>query len=313
MSTEAPVLVTGATGGLGRRAALELAAAGRTVAVGGRRAGAVDEVVAEIAAAGGSARPFVADLADLDDVRAAAERLTDELAGQSLGGLVANAGISLDGHRESAQGFELTFAVNVLAHQLLFGLLVPHVADGGRIVIVSSGVHDPDNRLARRAGVPTPVWVGARASARPEQSTEAALLADTRLRYSNSKLANVLQARALQRRLRDADRSIDVFALDPGLMVDTDFARSYPRVARWLLRALGTLATPFVANMRLSTTSGRHLARLVVDPSLAGTGFQYFDGDHARPPSPDAQRDDAARQLYAEANKLVGLAENQPA
>ncbi|MEL6985065.1 MAG: SDR family NAD(P)-dependent oxidoreductase [Actinomycetota bacterium] len=311
-TTLAPVLITGATGGLGLRTALELASAGRTVVVGGRRADAVDDVIDQITSSGGSARPFVADLADLDTLRTAAEQLVVDLDGQPLGGIVANAGLTLDRHQESVQGYELTFAVNVLAHQLLLGLLIPELADGGRVVIVASGVHDPDNKLARRAGVPVPVWVGANDSAHPKRSERADLLADTRLRYANSKLANVLQARALQHRLRQAGRSVDVFAVDPGLMVDTDFARSYPRPLRVILRAVGTAATPFVDNMRLSTTSARHLTRLVVDPALAGTGFQYVDGDQSKPPSPDAQNDDLAESLFVDANQLVGLDANQP-
>lgn len=307
-----PVLITGATGGLGRRAALALADAGRPVIVGGRRADAVDSVVAEVSRAGGSARAFVADLSDLGQVRSAASDLVEDLAGAELGGLVANAGLTLDHHAESAEGYELTFAVNVLAHQLLFGCLVPRLAEGGRVVIVASGVHDPDNKLARRAGVPSPRWVGARASARPDEAPPPERITDTRLRYSNSKLANVLQARELQRRLRSAGRAIDVFAIDPGLMVDTDLARSYPRPARIALRILGTTVTPLVDNMRLSTTSGRHVARLLTDPALTSTGFQYFDGDRAQAPSPDAQRDDYAESLWVDANELVGLRADQP-
>lgn len=296
------VLITGATGGLGRRSALALAESGFHVIVGGRRLSAVESVIGEIETkTGGTASSFVADLSDLDQLREAVENL----GARSLTALVANAGISLGRHRESVQGYELTFAVNVLSHHLLFNLLGERVED--RVVIVSSGVHDPSNRLARRAGVPVPRWVGAEAAALPEEATGDMRIDDTRLRYSNSKLANVLQARELQRRFTLAGRRVDVFAIDPGLMVDTDFARSYPARVRVPLRILGTIATPFVSNMRLSATTARHVARLVTDGELSGTGFQYFDGDRARPPSPDAQRDDYARELWTDANRLVGL------
>lgn len=50
-----------------------------------------------------------------------------------------------------------------------------------------------------------------------------------RLRYSTSKLGNVLQARGLRARLRQQGRDIDVFAVDPGLMVDTDLGQSLLR------------------------------------------------------------------------------------
>ena len=178
--------------------------------------------------------------------------------------------------------------------------------------MVSSGVHDPDNKLARRAGVPAPRWVSAEAAARPWDAAESARIDNPRQRYSNSKLANVLQARELQRRLRTAQRGVDVFAYDPGLMVDTDFARSVARRLRAVLRWVGAAATPSVDNMGRSPESADALARLVTGGELAGTGFGYFDGGTRRPPSPDALDDDDAAELWLDANPLVGLASDQP-
>src|SRR5690606_19077332 len=99
------------------------------------------------------------------------------------------------------------------------------IVDGGRIVVVSSGVHEPDHKLARRAGMPAPRWVGIRKLALPDEAEPAERVSDWRQRYSTSKLGNVLQARGLQARLRAQGRQIDVFAIDPGLMVDTDLGR----------------------------------------------------------------------------------------
>lgn len=296
------VLITGATTGLGRKSALALAAEGFHVVVGGRRAEAVESVVEKIEAdTPGTASSFVADLSDLDQVREAVYRLGD----QEFTAVVTNAGISLDRHLESAQGYELTFAVNVLAHQLLINLLSSRIKE--RVVVLSSGVHDPDNKLARRSGVPAPHWVGAEASALPHEARPDKKIDDTRQRYSNSKLANLLQARELQRRFALTGRQVDVFAIDPGGMVDTDFIRNYPAFVRVLLRGIGTVATPFVDNMRFSSTSARHVSRLVTDGELTGTGFQYFDGKNAKSPSPDAHRDDYAKKLWEDANRLVAL------
>ncbi|MEO1057331.1 MAG: SDR family NAD(P)-dependent oxidoreductase [Actinomycetota bacterium] len=298
-------LVTGATSGLGRHLATQLVSRGWEVVVGGRSDRTVGTAVGEL---GASARPFVADLSDLAAVRRAA----DELDVARLDAVVANAGLSMATDTRTVDGYETTFAVNVLAHQLLLGLLAPLVPDGGRIVLVSSGVHDPDNKLARRAGVPTPRWVGAEASAQPWDAAPGERIDDTRQRYSNSKLANIMQARELQRLLRAAQREVDVFAYDPGLMVDTDFARSYPAALRTVLRVVGRMATPFVANMRTSKSSSVHLARLVTDAGLEGTGFGYFDGDVRRPPADNALDDDAAAELWRTANRLVGLQPDDP-
>ncbi|MEM8708456.1 MAG: SDR family NAD(P)-dependent oxidoreductase [Actinomycetota bacterium] len=298
------VLITGATGGLGRRTAEALARSGRPVVVGGRRAALVDEVVASInRTGGGDATPFVADLADLDDLRQA----LDETPLPPLHGIMANAGISTMEDQRSAQGYELTFAVNVLAHQVLLARLAPTVLTGGRILVVSSGVHDPDNRLARLAGIPVPVWIGAPDLARPDEAPASTRHEDGRLRYSTSKLGNILQARGLHDRLAAAGHEIDVFALDPGLMVDTDLARELPRPAQVIFRALGRLATPLVANMRRSTTTAAMVQRIFDDVDWAGQGFAYVDGDEIRPPSPDAQRLDLADELWRDAAVLTGL------
>ncbi|MEM6926880.1 MAG: SDR family NAD(P)-dependent oxidoreductase, partial [Myxococcota bacterium] len=254
-----PILVTGATGGLGRRLALDLAMRGASVLVGGRRPDAVNALCEQIdRRTPGRAAPFVADLADLDAVRSA----LDALSGPSLRGIVTNAGISTVREDRSTQGYEITFAVNVLAHQLILCRLTPRVVDGGRVVVLSSGVHDPDNRLARSAGIPVPRWVGTRGQALPESLPEDERLDSGPLRYSTSKLTNVLQARGLQSRLRDAGRDIDVFAVDPGLMIDTGLAREVPAVLRMILRPIGYLATPFVGNMRFSWVTSRMLTGL---------------------------------------------------
>ena len=85
------VLVTGATSGLGERAAHRLADAGWHVIVGGRREGAVAALVADIEAKGGEASSFIADLSDLEGVR----RALDAHDWPELHGIVANAGAML--------------------------------------------------------------------------------------------------------------------------------------------------------------------------------------------------------------------------
>lgn len=302
MSSPAPILVTGATSGLGRKLALRLGQAGLPVLVGGRRPDATRALCDEIdAGTPGTATPFLADLADLDAVDAAIEAL----APGPLAGIVTNAGVTLQGDLRSAQGFELTFAVNVLAHQLLLCRLAHRVVDGGRIVCLSSGTHDPDNQLARFFRIPPPQWIGTRSQALPDDAS--ASLPPGPLRYSTSKLGNILQARGLQARLRAAGRDIDVFALDPGLMVDTELAREAPGPLRAVFTGIGRLVTPLVDNMRLSDTSAGHIESLLTDPAWRGRGFAYVDGDQARPPSLDAQRDDLVDELWDAALPLIGL------
>ena len=130
---------------------------------------------------------------------------------------------------------------------------------------------------------------------------------DNRLRYSTSKLGNVLQAQGVQNWLRDQGRDVDVFAIDPGLMIDTRLGRDIPALKRALLKATGLLATPFIDNMRLSSVSARHITSQMLDAGWSGKGFAYLDGDEIRPPSPDAQRDDLVQELWDSSAPLIGL------
>ncbi|WP_370305537.1 SDR family NAD(P)-dependent oxidoreductase [Sinimarinibacterium flocculans] len=298
-----PILITGATSGLGRRVALELARNGIPVIVAGRRQDAVLQVCASISRLGARATPLVADLASLSTVRSA----LDDLGNVPLGGIVANAGINTMQDARSADGYEITFAVNVLSHQLLICRLAGQLVAGARIVVLSSGVHCPDNKLARRAGIPVPQWAPPHSLAIPDGTPPGSQGANGRQRYSTSKLANVLQARGMQKRLRRAGKDIDVFALDPGLMVDTELARELPLPLRAAFRLVGRVMTPFVDNMRLSTTTARHVVSLLAAREWRGRGFSYVDGDQVMSPSADALRDDLMEELWSGCAKLIAL------
>src|SRR4051812_20102024 len=133
------VLVTGATDGLGRAVAGDLVARGARVLVHGRD----PERARGVAHAIGAGGAYVADFASLADVR----RLAEEVARdhRALHVLVSNAGVGStlpgDGERmESADGYELRFAVNYLAGFLLTRLLEPVLRAGApaRVVNVAS-------------------------------------------------------------------------------------------------------------------------------------------------------------------------------
>jgi NAD(P)-dependent dehydrogenase (short-subunit alcohol dehydrogenase family) len=184
---EQRILVTGSTDGLGRGVATELARRGARVLVHGRDPGKVDEVAREVDAEAG----LVADLADLAQVR----RLADE-AGE-LDALVNNAGVIESERRESADGYELTLAVNHLSHFLLTELVLPRMREPARIVNVSS------------VGQATLDW-GDLMFERGYDGYTA---------YAKSKLAQVLFTVELAERL--AGRDVTVNALHPATLMDT--------------------------------------------------------------------------------------------
>jgi len=298
------ILITGATSGLGRKTAVLLGRSDWNIVVHGRRSQAVTELVEEIRAhGGGSAQPFVADLADL---HALAQALQEQPL-PPLDAMMLNAGMSSLSDSKSAQGYELTFAVNVLSHQQIILELAPKVCEGGRIVILSSGVHHPENKLARRAGIPVPRWEGVINLARPDQAPEKAKLKDGRLRYSTSKLGNILQARGLQKRLRKLGKNVDVFALDPGLMVDTALARELPFAIRSFAQVIGRFATPYVDNMRLSNETAYCLKSIFEDALWSGKGFAYLDGTEIKVPSDDALKDQLVEEFWRNSAQLLGI------
>jgi NAD(P)-dependent dehydrogenase (short-subunit alcohol dehydrogenase family) len=131
-------LVTGATSGIGRAAALLLARRGAHVLVSGRDAERGDAVVAEIRAAGGKADFVAADLADADSVRALARRAI-ELGGGHVDILVNNAGVFPFGPTQGAtdQDIDTVYAVNVKAPFILTGELAPAMAARGKGSIIN--------------------------------------------------------------------------------------------------------------------------------------------------------------------------------
>ena len=134
------VLVTGSTDGVGRLVASRLGEAGARVLVHGRDAERGAQVVSDIEKAGGAATFLRADLASLVEVRRLAEAAQN--ATDRLDILINNAGIGTAGgvRQESADGFELRFAINYLAGFLLTALLLPllRTSAPARIVNVSS-------------------------------------------------------------------------------------------------------------------------------------------------------------------------------
>lgn len=131
-------VVTGATAGIGRAAAVRMAGLGAEVVIVGRDRSRAAETRDEILAFGGRAEVEIADLGLMSEVRSLAARLA---AAPEIHVLVNNAGVLLPERRETAEGLEASFAVNLLGHFLLTNLLIPKLRDSApaRIVNVSSG------------------------------------------------------------------------------------------------------------------------------------------------------------------------------
>jgi len=145
-------LITGATDGVGKATAIELAKAGFAVVVAARSANKAEALRREIEAATGNTSTdyIIADLASLRHVRQLAETFHRRYA--TLDVLLNNAGTLLSTRTETEDGYEMTYQLNYLSHFLLTNLLLEKLkqSEQGRIINLTSNVYsigkfDPGN------------------------------------------------------------------------------------------------------------------------------------------------------------------------
>jgi light-dependent protochlorophyllide reductase len=234
------------------------------------------------------------DLASLASVRAFVEAVRDSgLA--PLHAIVCNAGVQVvSGTEWTDDGVEMTFGVNHLGHFALVQDLLGDLAQPARIVVVSSGTHDP----SKRTGMPGPRYTSAAELAHPraEQSAD-----DGRRRYTTSKLCNLLFAYELDRRRGEG---LTVNAFDPGLMPGSGLARDYPPLQRLAWRYLFP-ALRVLPNVHSTRASGRYLAALVNDARFEDLSGHYFEGRRPIRSSADSYDRDKARDLWETSERLL--------
>jgi NAD(P)-dependent dehydrogenase (short-subunit alcohol dehydrogenase family) len=270
--TDTVVLITGATDGLGRGVAERIAGAGATVHLHGRNLERLATAEREIRKATGNDRihTHLADLASLDQVRAVAdevERDTDRLHV-----LINNAGIGSglpEGRerRESADGYELRFAVNYLAGFLLTMRLLPLLRRSApaRIVNVASLGQAPidfDDVML------TDGYSGTRA-------------------YSQSKLAQIMFGLELAERLDPAE--VTVTSLHPSTFMPT----------KMVLQERGRSLDSLERGVEATT-------RLAIDPELEGVSGAFFDRESESAVDPQAYDEAARRRLWELSLELTG-------
>lgn len=310
------VLITGGNSGIGFECARELARNGWQVLIASRDRKASLEAVQRIARESGNqtVSEMALDLGSTASVRRFVKEI--EAADVPLRALVCNAGLQTSRERRlSPDGFELTFAVNHLGHFLLTNLLLERLRMNApaRIVIVSSGVHDPK----LKTGMPKPAVTDLETLAVTGGPRQGQF--DGRLAYVNSKLCNLWFAYELSRRIEAAELSNDerwltVNAFDPGLVPGSGLARDYPPALRFIwdriLPGIARVLTHVLPTVNPAPKSGGALARLVLDPGLTQVSGKYFPS-HTRwreaPSSNDSYDLERARALWAESVRMTRL------
>ncbi|MEV8117376.1 oxidoreductase [Streptomyces xiamenensis] len=260
-------VVTGANSGIGLVTARVLAEHGARVVLAVRDPAKGEAVAATMK---GAVQVLPLDLADLSSVRAFADRLPGPV---DL--LINNAGLSLGPLSRTADGFELQFGTNHLGHFALTNLLLPRI--GGRVVTVAS--------LGHRIGsldFSDLQWIR-----RPYRPNAA---------YAQSKLANLLFAAELQRRLTSAGSHVISTAAHPGIS-STNLMRAEEkpslgfRVEKFLVGLVahsaedGALPTLYAATADLpgdSYAGPDRLWGMRGAPTLVGRAARARDGSTAR-------------------------------
>lgn len=170
-------------------------------------------------------------------------------------------------------------------------------------MVVSSDTHDPK----ANTGMPHPQYQPAKSLAFPTPDDNQMNIGDIgRVRYTTSKLCNILCAYELSRRLQKQGLSITVNAFNPTLMLDTKLIRDYTQAE---LSALSSAISPSVLeNARDSKTMGSVLARLILDTALEGITGKYFDGLDEIRSSEESYDQSKAAELWESSLELVYFA-----
>jgi NAD(P)-dependent dehydrogenase (short-subunit alcohol dehydrogenase family) len=267
------VVITGATRGIGRAAAVELATRGADVALVGREPDRVRAVAEEADSAGpGAVHEHVADLLLMAEVRRLADELSDTYPRIDV--LANNAGALFATRRETAEGFERTFALNHLAPFLLTNLLRDRLA-GARVVTTASDAHQ-----------------GGRLDLDDLQSERS--YAAMRV-YGTTKLCNILFTRELARRMPELRAN----CFHPGT-VRTGFGKNENGI--W--KVVTTMAGPF---FRSPERGARSLVWLAVSDDAGALNGEYVEDEKVVRPSEQARDDSLARRLWERSAELVGL------
>jgi retinol dehydrogenase 12 len=272
-------LITGGTNGIGKSTAQELARRGATVVIVGRNAEKTAQVVEEIRAASGNnaVDSLLADLSSQQEVR----RLADEFKSKysHLHILINNAGAVFMQRELSADGIEMTFALNHLAYFLLTNALLDTIKASApaRIINVSSDAHSGgriefDNLQGER-----------------DYSFNS---------YGNSKLANILFTMELARRLEGS--RVTVNALHPGF-VSTGFGKNNPGLLMKVIRAV----VPLIA--RSSAKGAETSIYLASSPEVEKITGKYLYDSKVIPTAPQANDMVMAKKLWDVSAEMVKL------
>ncbi|XP_022064100.2 retinol dehydrogenase 12 [Acanthochromis polyacanthus] len=278
------VLITGANTGIGKETSRDMAGRGARVVMACRDLTRAEQAAEEVRRSTGNGNVVIRhlDLASVYSVRQFAKDFLD--SEDRLDILINNAGVMMCPKWLTEDGFETQLAVNHLGHFLLTNLLLPKLKSSApsRVVNVSS--------IAHRGGcINFDDLFFSRRTYSPLES------------YRQSKLANVLFSRELARRL--SGTGVSSFSLHPGV-IRTELGR---HVEGWFPLLGALLRLPSLLLMKTPWQGCQTTVFCAVTPGLEECSGRYFSDCAEKETAPEGRDDVAARKLWEESARLVGL------
>ena len=282
------IFITGGSSGIGFQAVLNLISLGHKIILPCKDLSRANEVLTNLLnklpcnlSEKGNIYTPIMDLSNLKSIETLCSKLKKRKLNIDV--LILNAGLQYTGSKEprrSAQGIELTFAVNHLSHFYLSQNLLPLInrSKDSKIIITSSEVHNPmspGGRVGAKAGLGN--LSGLKSVSGFDMLDGSQFNADKA--YKDSKLCNILFAKELSKRLKQNKSPIQVIAWAPGLVISRD-SQGFFRYSR-KYNQLGQILFAFLARdlLRITTSNekaGLLLCDLVNLDEYNQSEFQYY-------------------------------------
>ena len=320
------IFITGGSSGIGYQASLKLISLGYNLILPCRNIYRANQLLTNIfnqlpdqSSKRGKIYTPIMDLSDLKSIDSVCLEIRKRRMKIDI--LIMNAGLQYTGSekpRRSAQGIELTFAVNHLSHFYLTQRILPllNKSNESKIIITSSEVHNP-NSAGGKVGAKASLGnlKGLKFDTGFEMIDGGKFSADKA--YKDSKLCNILFAKKLSSYLFSRKMLIPVIAWAPGLVISRD-SQGFFRYSR-KYNQLGQVLFAFFARdiLRITTTNkqaGLLLANLACSSKYANPGFNYFSNKiissgkfifEKTDISIEAQSEDLSNNLWELSNSII--------
>lgn len=251
-------------------------------------------------------------LNSLQSVRDFTSEVIQTIGSAKINVLICNAGMNYPNvDTRTKDGFETTFAVNHLAHYLLIHLLMPHLAKNAKIILTTSGTHNPAE--GSRAAPPKHANVYWLAHPEKDETLDENSKINAERAYASSKLCNLLTARYINTLPQTQNHNWRGIAYDPGPTPGTGLAQniSLPMRLLWKLFSVRALRKRVLPKSNSIEEAGSALADIALGTIKLPKGKEYaaLRGSEMTFPNPSdlAQSDVVMQRVWKESKEILQL------